>query len=84
VDREIESARRRLSRLLVGCPHEVIADPNPLECPLRELREKGLEERLAWARNIDDSVVTRVLDYHDWCLAKKEVCERAEQFAATP
>ena len=83
MDRDVASSRRRLTRLLVGCPHELIADPNPLECPLREMREKDLEERLAWARTVDPSVIARVLDYHDWCLAKKEVCEQAKQFAVS-
>ncbi len=72
---ETQSPRERLSRLLIGCPHQLIAHPNPIECPLHEQRARPLAARLAWARTVDASVVERVLGYHDLCLAKRRILE---------
>jgi len=78
VNTEIRSSRDRLCRLLVGCPHDLIADPNPADCPLHDKRREGLGERLAWARTVDPSVVDRVLGFHDLCLRKKRILDLDE------
>jgi hypothetical protein len=70
-----EPSRDHLIRLLVGCPHDLIANPNPMECPLYDKRELSLRERLAWARTVDSSVVDRVVTHHDLCLARKKVLD---------
>jgi hypothetical protein len=84
MNQDIESSRCRLNRLLVGCPQELIANPNPSECPLHNMRAKPLRERLVWARTVAPSIVTRVLDYHDWCRAKKEVLALTEHCLVKP
>ena len=69
----LQSSRWRLTRLLAGCPHSLILESNPRDCPLHEIRAKPLEDRLEWARNRDPAVVERILEYHGWCLARKTV-----------
>ena len=51
------------------------ANPNPIECPLSDLRGKSLRGRLSWARTVDSRVVDRVLRYHDRCVLRKRVRE---------
>ena len=76
---EVGSPRRDLTRILLSCPHAHIGDPNPRECPLHEIRKRSLRERLAWVRTLDRDVVSRILENHSWCYAKKTIARLTDQ-----
>ncbi|MCX6895456.1 MAG: hypothetical protein NTZ16_08180 [Verrucomicrobia bacterium] len=54
--------------LIVACP---LDSSNPQNCPLRQLREQPLTERVRWLRALADEELAYLVSYHQVCLNTK-------------
>jgi hypothetical protein len=55
--------------LAVACPFD---QGNPCNCPLHDLRKKGLRERYEWLQSLSEEALFDVLGFHQKWLEKKE------------
>jgi len=62
------TARAFVVGLVVGCPYEA----NPEDCALHEIRQRPLNERIEWSRQLTEEQIQNIIDIHKKCLARKE------------
>jgi hypothetical protein len=63
----INEARIAMYARILRCPVE----DNPEDCPLKEVREMPLEERVAWIDSKSDTEIVELYQHHERCLAYK-------------
>ncbi len=54
--------------ILVSCPYGEPMD----DCPAKELRKLSLEDRFFALENLSESVIDKLIDHHNICLASRE------------
>lgn len=62
-----EEARFALHGRILRCP----LGGNPCDCPLHDLRELPLEDRIAWLESKSDEEVIELYHLHNQCLECK-------------
>ena len=62
-----EEARLGMHGRILRCP----LGGNPEDCPLHEVRQRSLEDRLTWLESKTDKEVLELYTYHINCLERK-------------
>ena len=66
--RRLEWLQEKLVALAVSCP---LADDNPPDCPLHQLRLLSAREILDWLEGLSADEAQFILRYHECCLARQ-------------
>jgi hypothetical protein len=68
VQTRLDYLRPTVVALMVDCPFE----PNPKDCPAFNMRQKPLQERVAWVLSMSTEELERFHAAHLECLVRKE------------
>jgi len=69
---EISHARLALHGRILRC---VLSD-NPADCPLYDIRQLPIEERITWLESKTDDEVEKLFEFHTKCLGRKIVADQ--------
>lgn len=71
---EVTDARIALYGRILRCPD----GGNPKGCPLHELRQLPIEDRILWLESKSDDEVARLFQHHVRCMAKRHSLQQDE------
>jgi len=64
-----KSLIEKMFSLSAECPFD---GENPCTCPFHEVRKMDLENRLEWARSMNDDEIINLFTHHQGCLEEKQ------------
>jgi hypothetical protein len=72
---QTDAQRLELALALPNCPYE---ETNPQACPLRDIRDKNLRERVAWLDAVSDEAIQNIYTFCRLCWKAKENLKRQD------